>query len=945
MSNKLRILVSKMGGKETKTLDYYRLDTDQVLKQLGTNSGGLGPDEVKHRLVKHGYNRLEQLHRESALRKYLRQYKDMMALLLLASSSISFILDDSRTGIALLILVILNSFIGFSQEYKAEKLMASLERLVVSEAKVVRGGEVEQVASAELVTGDIVYIEEGDSVPADLRLISESELASNDFALTGESEPTRKFTHAIESSVELANRHNLVFMGTTIATGNGYGVVIGTGMQTELGRIASLSSDLPSDLSPLQREMKHVAIRVSQGTVLLCAIFLPLAINADLPFREALVFAIGFACSLIPNGLPAAINTSLARAANKLGHAKALVKKLSAVETLGATTIILTDKTGTLTKNEMTAVQFMVGKTVYMVDGTGYQSNGKILEDGKAVSKKTLQDLNLFFSAGALASNARVSPPNEEHPDWYVVGDPTEGALITLARKAGIDIDELETAHPELSEFTFDSARKRMSSFRTFGSHRQLFVFVKGAPESVLERCDDIWDHGHIRKLSVKDRNFIGENNASFAQQALRNIGFAFRVLPAGTDPKSLSMEEAEKNLTWLGLASMIDPLRDEVPMAMQEAKLAQIKVSIITGDFATTAQAVALRAGLIATPSEAVVVSGEELRTLNDSKLSKLIDRGSVIFSRVSPEDKLRIVNLAKANGEVVAVTGDGINDAPALKRADIGVAMGRTGTDVAKQSAEIVLLDDSFQTLVNATQQGRVIFQNIKKSALSVFAANASELAVNMFSLAATVMFGIPLALTVMLILAVDLIAELFPIAALGWDQAENEIMREQPRRLDDHILNAKSVTALFWSGLIIGGLAFGNYVWYFYRHGVDPQAVMSGSPLHHKAMAITYLTLVLCLFINILYQRTKKGLFTRYQLHNKPLGIAFATSMFLVINVIYNPILWPYFGTGPLGLLDWVYTMGIVAIFIAIKEVESYAARHHTREHVLELLQQNQ
>ncbi len=933
-----------MGGQTNEP--YYRLDNKRVLGLLESDvKHGLSHDEARKRLEQYGPNRLQELNKESPWRKYFRQFKDLMIILLLVSVVISLILDDAQTAVVLLTLVMFNTIIGFSQEFKAEKLMESLERLVVAEAKVVRNGTLVTVNASELIPGDIVYIEEGDSVPADLRVLKETELATNDFALTGESNPSRKFVHAISGNVELANRHNLVFMGTTVATGNGYGAVIGTGMQTELGRIASLSAETGTDLSPLQKELNHIAGRVTQGTVVLCLFILPFTIYLGLGIKSAFLYAIAIASSIIPQGLPAEINTGLARASGKLAKAKALVKKLSAVETLGATAVICTDKTGTLTKNQMTVERLLIGHLPYSVGGTGYEPNGVVKNrHGKTVMTNELKDLELFFACGVFASNARVNPPDEEHATWYTIGDPTEGALQTLAYKAGLDAIKLDEAHAEKKEFTFDSARKRMSSIRVYGDKNQLYVFVKGAPESILHRCDHIWDVHNERRITKKDRDLLDKQNHAWARQASRNLGFAYKILPKDTDLKKLTMEEAESGLTWLGMAGMVDPLREEVPAAMAAAHAAHINISIVTGDFAVTAEAIAKKAGLAKKGQPIIVVSGEELRQLDDGRVLHLASRGGVIFSRVSPEDKLRIVGLVKNSGKVVAVTGDGINDAPALKRADIGVAMGKTGTDVAKQSAEIILLDDSFSTLVGAVRQGRVIFQNIKKATLSCFTSNAAELVVNLVSLGAFALLDVPLAMTVMQILAIDMIAELFPIAALGWDKEDGELMNDKPRSTKAHILTPTSVLDLLWCGLLIGGFAFFNFVFFFTRAGVSATNADSLYPaLYAQATTLTYLTIVLCQLLNILQRRSRRGLFTRYQLHNRALAIALSVSVLCVMNIIYNPLLNKYFGAAPLNGTDWLFALGAAGIFILIRELQRHANTHHTRDHILELLTQ--
>ncbi|QQS20280.1 cation-transporting P-type ATPase [Candidatus Saccharibacteria bacterium] len=912
-------------------LHYYRLSLDEVLAQVHSTERGLSAAEAAERYEQFGPNALNVKKRESRFLAYLRQFKDFMILLLVASSVLAFYLGDKRAGSVLLALVFFNTMIGYLQEYNAEKLIESLEKLVVAKAKVLRGGKELEIASSELVVGDVVRIEAGDSVPADLRVLSEDELSTNDFALTGESNPTRKFKHAITSNVPLSSRQNLVYMGTTVATGVGYGVVVATGMHTELGRIASLSQETKKTLSPLQLEMNNIATKVTWGTIILCVILLPIAIAADLGIKDAVLFAIGIASSMIPQGLPAEINTALAGAAGQLARARALVKKLSAVETLGATNVILTDKTGTLTKNEMTVEQLLVGKTEYTVTGTGYEANGVVVNiGGKAIPGKTLEELRIVFEAAALASNAQVNPPDDEHGTWHVIGDPTEGALITLARKGGVDPLELNKVHPESKEYAFDSARKRMSSVREYNGKQ--YLFVKGAPESIVELSTSLWDHSLTRKLTANDRKRLLEYHETHATHAQRNLALAYRELPKDFDATKQPLEIAEQDLTFLGMVSMIDPLREEVPAAMVAARQAHMAISIITGDFAATARAIAVRAKLADKPEHLVVVAGEDLPGLSDEQILQHVRRGGTIFSRVAPEDKLRIVELTQKSGFVVAVTGDGINDAPALKRADIGVAMGVTGTDVAKQSADIVLLDDSFHTLVGAVQQGRTIFRNIQKGTVSCFTSNYAELAANLASLAAAALFHVPLAITVMQILAIDLIAEIFPLAALGRDKAEGKLMREAPRNLKHHILNRVSITDFVWAGVLMGGLAFANYLLFYWRNGVAASFIEPGSDLHMAATSMTYLTIVLCQLANILQRRSEHGLFTRYQFHNRALWGAYALSLVLVSLIIYSPVN-TYFGSAPLGVMDWLCAILAAVIFIFVRELHLHAG-HHSR-----------
>jgi Ca2+-transporting ATPase len=705
-------------------------------------------------------------------------------------------------------------------------------------------------------------------------------------------------------------------------------------MNTELGRIASLSQVTTTDSSPLQKEMNNLAKRLVQGTVILAVVLTLVALKAKFGVHDALLFAIGIAAAMIPNGLAAEVNITLAQTAGRMAKARALVKKLSAVETLGATNVILTDKTGTLTKNEMTVTSLLIGKTPYDVTGTGYETNGSVVDaKGKPLGDKALQELRLFFETAAMASNAHVNPPDDQHATWYVVGDPTEGALITLARKAGVDPAKLDEQYDEIKEFQFDSARKLMSSVRRYNG--KIVVFAKGAPEAILDRSTNIYDHTFERRLTLGDRKRLTEHNDKLAKQAMRNLAFAYRILPPRTDLKNLQMDRIEQDFTFLGMVSMLDPLREQVPAAMIAARGAHIKVSVVTGDNPTTAQAIARHAELADDPDDVTIVLGDELGQLADSQILQLVEKGGTVFSRVAPEDKLRIVEIAKQSGRVVAVTGDGINDAPALKRADIGVAMGKTGTDVAKDAAEIVLLDDSFSTLVGAVEQGRLTFRNIHKAARCALTDNAGELFVILISLVGQAVFHVPLAITAIQILAIDIIAEMFPITALGWDSAQRNLMHDKPRSLSDHIINKKAVMEFVSFGLLSASLAYLNFLFFFGRRGISPVHIDEHSTLYFKATILTYVTIVLCQFVNLMLVRSDEheSFFTRYIWSNKKLLVAFAISFFCIANILYNPWVSPYFHAGPLTFADIASAVGIACIYFTIRLFQRHT-RKHTR-----------
>lgn len=902
----------------------YQQDIQEVLDRFNTSERGLSAAEAASRYAEQGPNLLVGIKKDPAWVKYLHQYKDWMILLLAASVVVSLYLGDAHTAAVLVALILFNTIIGFAQEYRAEKTMLALERLVKPAAEAMRDGSLVQVDSSRLVRGDVIRLTEGQNIPADVRIIQRSSFATNDFALTGESNPSRKFTHALATEVPLGNRHNLAFMGTTAAMGEAMGVVVATGMNTELGRIASLSQAAPEDASPLQKEVRHIATYVTYGVAILCTILLAVAIKINLPIKDALLFAVGVASSLIPQGLPAEVNTSLAQAAGKLARAKALVKKLSAVETLGATRVICTDKTGTLTKNQMTVESIVVDNTTYTLTGTGYAPSGTLLSDGREVTDATKQELADFLLIGALASNARLVAPNSDTPEWSCLGDPTEGALVSAAGKAGITAEYVATIR-EVREYPFDSARKRMTSVREIDG--SFVAYVKGAPENMLERCTHIVVAGKMRKLTADDKQTILDEHTTRAKRALRNLAFATRNLKDGWS-EAMTHDEVEQGLTYHGLVSIIDPLRESVPEAIKVALAANVRINIVTGDFALTAEALARQAGLIAEGEDALVITGEDLAHMHDNDVLAHSLKGGVIFSRVSPEDKMRIVRLIKQSGVVVAVTGDGINDAPALTYADIGVAMGITGTDVAKQASEVVLLDDSFSSLVSAIRQGRTIYANIKKGVLSCFTSNATELVVNIGGLAFTSALGVPLPLNVLQLLAIDMLAELFPIAALGWDKEEGESMREQPRNLKDHILNRWSIADLAWSGLVMGGLALVNFLLVIVREGASLQHPSLSQDLIAHATTMTYVTIVICQLINITQRRSKRGLFTRYQLHNRVYWGSIALSMGIILSICYVPAVSQFFKSAPLSAVDWLYVVAAGAIYMVVRELTRLA-----------------
>lgn len=915
-----RSVAGKQAGKRSSaSAQYTVLSADDALSRLSSGKDGLSAAEAKQRLERSGPNKITSAHRTNHVLRFLAQFKDWLIILLLASAVVLGLLAEWPTTFVLLALVLINVTIGFVQELRAEKTMASLAALVHPTAKVVRDGKLQEIDSASVVPGDVAQLDEGEAIPADMRLLAAESLSANEFALTGESEPTHKSTHAMSGPGKVSDRHNIMFAGTMTGAGQGTGVVIATAMDTELGRIASLSDSAPETSSPMQREMATIARIVGSIVVLLTLGLFIYAVLVAMSLRAAVLFAVGLAAALIPQGLPAEVSTSLAQASAVLARHKALVKRLNAVETLGATHVICTDKTGTLTRNEMTVVEAVIGGHRYGVSGRGYAPDGDI-EDPESHQKLDVDRWECtFLEVGVLDGSAKLLKPDDKHPDWYIVGDPTEGALLTLAGKAGLDVDGLQNGRELIRELPFDSDRKRMTCVRSGGDQDdpdQVIAYVKGSPESVVGASSQILDGDRVRSITEDDRkNFLGDAD-NRASRALRNLAFAVRRMDrsAATDEGN-GNDDIEQDLVLLGLVSMRDPLRDDVAPAMTATQQASIRVDIVTGDSALTAKAIAKQAGLSGGEDGPRVVTGEQLHDMPDDQVRDAALAGDTVFSRVDPEDKMRIVGLVRDADRVVAVTGDGINDAPALRHASIGVAMGRTGTDVAKDAADVVLLDDSFATLVDAVGQGRTVYTNISRGVLSCLTSNIAEFVVNIVGLVLVAVVDIPLAINVLQILAIDVLGEIIPISALGADTAEHENMRRPPRDAHARILNLRSGADILVSGAVMGVLALVGYLVAFplqgatVGHGTTAQVA--------AATTVTYVTILLAQLVNIFDRRSMHGLFARHQFTNRRLWLATLAALLIMGVIVYVPVVAGFFGTAPLTAVLWLPVLASVIV----------------------------
>jgi Ca2+-transporting ATPase len=907
--------------------EYYQMNIQQTYDQLNTSEKGLTKAEAEKRLKKYGENTFKTEIKMPLWLVFLSQFKELLVLILIIGSIIAYLIGDFRGGTIIIIIVIVNAIIGFIQEYRAGKIVDKLKGLIKSPAKVIRNGELIEISQINLVPGDIIKVEEGDKLPADIRIIECQSFKTNDFALTGESLPQDKITDAINEDVGIADRTNIAYAGTTVASGNATGVVIATGMDSETGKIAKMTEETESLETPLQKEMRLLARQLTVAVVIIGAALFFIGLAQDFSPTLSLIYALGIAMAIVPQALPAQVTVALSTGSGRLAKRKAIVKSLPSVETLGSTTVICTDKTGTLTKNEMTVKSVWFDFKTYEVTGLGYEPVGEIRdEDGKTLTQKQIDEIEVLMDTATMASNAEIHKPDEQHNIWYPIGDPTEAALITMSTKLGTRSPEEDIENPEIQEFPFDSKRKRMSSVRQFG--KDVCLTVKGSTNSVLSISKSIYKDGKIRPLCNVDIKKIKLINETYSKNGLRVLAIARRDLK----PKSgqYDQDEVEKELTFLGLVAMIDPAKEGVKESVAEAKKAGIRIIMITGDHAITARAIGKDIGL-SVEWEKGVFTGKELKEMDDERLKQVLKgKQSIIFSRVDPADKLRIVKVLEEQGEIVAVTGDGVNDAPALRKAHIGVAMGLRGTDVAKEASRLVLLDDSFPTLVNAIEEGRTIFVNLKKTIYASLTTNIAELALVLFGLLGVALWNYPIPILAVQVLAVDLLGEIMPLTFLTFDPASKETMSLPPRDPKKHIVNKRISIEFISLGLLIAGLAFVNFLIFLQRTGVNLEANitenMNNLPLEYLQVgALAYATIVFCQYVNILQWRHKKTtIFNKNIFSNKILMASIIGSVVLVLIAIYAPFISDFFLFGPLRALDWVFVLISAVIYLFVFEI---------------------
>ncbi|MBS3104645.1 calcium-translocating P-type ATPase, PMCA-type [Candidatus Woesearchaeota archaeon] len=858
---------------------------EQALKELSTSAKGISQPEAEQRLKQYGLNELKEGKKILAFEIFLNQFKSVVLWILMAATIISAFLKEYIDAIVILIIVILIAVLGFFLEYRAERAIEALKKMTSLTATVIRSGQKKEIDAKHLVPGDIICIETGDKVPADARLIEAFNLQAQEAALTGESRPVSKQTKELPEKTAVADMKNMVFSGTIIASGRANAVVAATGMQTEIGKIATMIEEVKPEPTPLQKKMDQLGKWITKAVIAVAVIiFIVAMIFQDIPLIDLFILAVAVAVAAIPEALLAIVTMALALGTQRMLKRNVLVRRLPSVETLGSTTVICTDKTGTLTVNEMTVKKLFVNGRVIEVSGAGYDTKGAFLWKNKQVK---IDEIELLLRIGALNNNAELK-------DGTIIGDPTEGSLIVSAAKAGLAKHDLEIEWPRIDEIEFTSERKIMTTIHKH--HGEKIAYLKGAPEVVLRLCSYICIDGKVKKLTEGMKKEILETNKEFADGALRVLGFAYKTIIAD--------KEHEKNLIFVGLQGMIDPPREEAKIAIQKCEKAGIKVIMITGDHEITARAVAKEIGLVGK-----VINGQQLDEIKN--LEEIVEE-IAIFARVNPEHKIKIIDALKKKGHVVAMTGDGVNDAPALKKADIGIAMGITGTDVSKEASSMILTDDNFASIVNAVEEGRGAYDNIRKYIGFLLSGNIGEVLIIFLG----IIFGLPLPLTATQILLINLVTDGLPALALSVDPFEPNAMSRKPRKLDEPIFKGLNPFLVYYP-IVMTATALLIFSWFYFNKDNLLQA-----------QTATFLTIGMFELYqafasrSTIYPASKVGIFK-----NKFLILAVLSSFTVIAASIFIPSFGRFLDMSPLSIFEFTFIVLISSIGAIVIEVSKY------------------
>lgn len=900
-----------------------------LMTDLHTTSTGLSQQEASTRLAKYGENTITREKQTSQLLIFLKNFTSVMAILLWVSGFVAILSGTLELGIAIWLVNIINGIFSYWQEHEAQKATNSLMKMLPTYTQVYRDGKLQQVNATQIVPGDVFNLQAGNAVPVDARLIKATSVQVDQSALTGESVPESKKVAFDAGQGEFAES-NLVYAGTTVGAGTATAVAFATGMHTEFGQIAALTQQQKRSLSPLQLELNRLTKQISLIAISLGVLFFVAAIFfVHYPVAQSFIFALGMIVAFIPEGLLPTVTLSLAQGVQRMAKKHALLKDLNSVETLGETTVICSDKTGTLTQNQMTVDHVWTPAHTYTVTGQGYVNNGEIQLNGKPIHYGSDPDLDLLIRLVAFNNDTEVEPAKgKARPK--ILGTPTEAPLVILAQKSGIDTNAYTQKFPRLKELPFDSDRKRMTTIHQHDP-QTLSICTKGSLSDLLPHCDTIQENGKVRPLTQADKDAIDAANRKYAALGLRSIATAYREIPQAADKEKqldgLTIETAETKLTFVGLAIMSDPPRPEIYAAIKKCHNASIKIIMVTGDSSLTAKSIAVKIGL--TSDKARVVTGTELDAMSKADLKQAL-AGEIIFARVAPEQKYKIVSTLQEMGEIVASTGDGVNDAPALKKADIGVAMGVTGTDVAKDAADMILTDDNFASIVAAIEEGRTVYSNIQKFLIYILNSNLPEAvpsALFLFSRGA-----IPLPLTVMQILTVDLGTDMMPALGLGSEKAEPGIMDKPPRARNAHLMSRTVLWKAFaWYGLIASIISSGAYFFVNHLDGWPAHGLATSGSTYVMATTMTLAAIIFCQIAAAMNCRTenasvfKVGLFA-----NRLVWFGIIFEIFLLALLSYTPFLQELFHTGPLALTDWIFLAIIPIPLFLIEEGRKWLNR---------------
>ncbi len=889
-------------------LNWYNKGIQAISEELSTDlQKGLSREEAAGRIEKYGYNELKEKEKEPVWVKIGRQLKDFLVVILIIASIVSGMVGEISDSIVIIAIVIVNAVLGVVQEGKAEKAMEALKKMSAPNARALRNGHIETVPAKNLVPGDVVFIEAGDSIPADMRLIESSNLKVEEASLTGESVPSEKdASKAFDTEVSIGDRLNMAYMSTIVTYGRGKGIVVNTGTNTEIGRIAEAIQTFEDETTPLQQKLNELGRWLGLACLIICAVVFAIGFMRGGDILEMFLVSVSLAVAAIPEGLPAVVTIVLALGMKRMVRRNSIVRKLLAVETLGCVTVICSDKTGTLTQNEMTVVRAYTDGNVYKISGQGYNPSGEITFEDEKINPETEPGLKLLLSAGVLCNDSTLEQKDARENLWGIIGDPTEGALVVAGAKAGFDKAKMNEAHARIEEIPFDSERKMMTTFHDNFIQNKIVSFTKGAPDIILGRCSKMLQNGSVIDMTEAMKQQIAKVNSEFAGDALRVLAFTYRKYDKL--PEAISPDSIENNLIFIGLMGMIDPARVEAFEAIKTCKEAGIKPVMITGDHKDTAVAIAAELGLMEEHSG--VLTGNELDKFSDEELFNRVENTSV-YARVSPEHKVRIVEMLKKRGHIAAMTGDGVNDAMALKKADIGVSMGITGTDVAKGTADIILMDDNFATIVSAVEEGRIIYSNIRKFVFFLLSCNIAEI----FIIFLSILFNMPVPLVPIQLLWLNLVSDSFPALALGTEAGEPGIMKKKPRDTKEPILNKSLSTGILILSIAQTAAVLAAFRWALNNYDKDLET----------ARTIAFTTLVVVeLFMAFTcrserYPVIKLGIFS-----NRALVLAAITSLVLGLAVLYIPFLQPIFKTVSLGIRDWVMILLLSIIPVLTGEI---------------------